>query len=248
MNLAPNIMFNSKDIFPGLDSSPCTTHGRINTRSSCLWNGDRPASRAGSSPLSSGHLSEPHPRTVCHLKPASAALIMAFKIYIYMYAYIFLLSWFGGRSEKSKRVKKQRRIGVNTKQQRLSRPWRAQLCSRCGCSRCKHLSGSRFPLVGQAPAPPASSPGHKRAAFAARPPGPPEAGGFFGKGPAPLHRDSPRVAPRSPRVCAALARSFLAPFVLCVSSQEAGGREAREPPGMFLLSLFYFALSLCLLA
>lgn len=167
---------------------------------------------------------------------------------------MYIFSWFGGRSEKSKRVKKKiiiikRRIGVNTKQRHFSRPLRAGLCSRCGCSRCKHLSGRRFPLVGQAPAPPASSPGHKRAAFAAGPPGPPRAGGFFGKGPAPPRHDRPRLGPCSPRGCVASAPSFLAPFVLSLSSQEVGGREAREPPGMFLLSLFYFFfLSLCLLA
>lgn len=44
------------------------------------------------------------------------------------------------------------------------------------------LSGRRFPLVGQAPAPRPSSPGHKRPAFSAGPPGPPKAGGFLGRG------------------------------------------------------------------
>lgn len=71
------------------------------------------------------------------------------------------------------------------------------------------------------------SPGHKRAVISVRPPGPP---GLVGRIPALL---LPTSSP--------LARSSLTPFVLSLSSSlEAAGIEAREPPGMFLPSLFFF--------
>lgn len=148
------------------------------------------------------------------------------------------------RGEKKKKGKEEEKNRGQHEQQYFSRPLRACLYSLWVFS-LQTLSGRCFPLVGQDPVlgPPCLAIKGQRLLQDPRILG--KLTGFW-EGACP---GTACFGPHNPRVSVVLARSFLVPFVLSLSSscssQEAGGREAREPPGMFLLPLF-FVLSLSL--